>query len=133
LEQLTVDEFRCLREMVTAAAHVPAPVVSIVPWRGVRGVEELRVSPSRQAQRFDKSAPKQTEHIRGIVANDPFREVLDLMIRCGLEFVPPRSGSDLGMVGDFDIEHAVVQRLLRVVEPIEVDVYLAEFDRLPDS
>lgn len=121
LQDLSGDELVALRQILTACSQLDLSTLTIVSWRTAHGWE----------LRFSTERAQNTDRILGMVRHPSSVTVLGLLDRAGLLANPARDrhGKDLGMVGDTQIEQVTVTRLLDLVDPIDVHIFPATFDR----
>lgn len=117
LQDLTADELVALRELLSVCHQVDAQIVSIVSWQTTRW--ELRFSEPKSKGKTALSCVRHPSTV----------SVLGRLERVGLlaDVDHDRHGQDLHMVGDSQIHRATVDKLLSLVDPIEVEVFQAGY------
>lgn len=114
LQDLAADELTALRQILSVARLVDAPVVVIVSWENA-GAWELRYSVERANECI--AAPRHPLSIT----------VMRLLDRNGLSYDEGRNGQDLGLAGDYKLAQATIERLLDLVGIAEVNTQTTTF------
>lgn len=117
LQDLGPDELIALRQLLSAAITLDEPVVQIVSWEKPGGWELL----------FSKERPKPADEVIGLRRHLRAIPVLELMQRAGLLHEEGRAGQDMALTGGYELSKNTIERLLVMVEAIDVDVHPSAF------